>query len=66
MYPGQFPNIKLNLFNVVIVLDLSQTSALKLITGSISGIINRSFPIRFGVVPITETEEGDHCRLDNP
>lgn len=65
MYPGQFPNIKLNLFNVVLVLDLSQTSALKLITGTISSIINRSFPIRFGVVPIMETEEGGHCRLDN-
>lgn len=60
MYPGQFPNIRLNLFNVVLVLDLSQTSALQFITGSISNIINRTFPIRFGLVPITETERGKY------
>jgi len=58
MYPGQFPNIRLNIFNVVLVLDLSQTSALQFITGSISSIISRNFPFRFGVVPIMETEEG--------
>ena len=65
MYPGQFPNVKVNLFNVVLVLDLSQTSALNFITGSVSSIINRNFPFRFGVVPIIETEDGEYYHLDS-
>ena len=47
----------------MLVLDLSQTSALKFITGSVSNIINRGFPFRFGVVPVTENEDGEHCSL---
>ncbi|KAJ7513036.1 glycosyltransferase family 24 protein [Mycena galericulata] len=58
IYPGQFHNIKLNLFNTVLVLDLSQPTSLQTITGSVASIIARSFPFRFGIVPLTETEDG--------
>lgn len=58
MYPGQFPNIKKNLFNVVLAVDLSQSSTLNFIAGAVNNIINRSFPIRFGIMPIVETEDG--------
>ncbi|TCD67335.1 hypothetical protein EIP91_000256 [Steccherinum ochraceum] len=58
MYPGQFPSIKLNLMNIVLAVDLSQTSSLNFIGTAVDNIINRSFPFRFGVVPIVETEEG--------
>jgi hypothetical protein len=64
MYPGQFPNVRHNLFNIVLVVDLSQTSALQFIAGSLSSIVNRGFPFRFGVVPIMENEEGECCRSD--
>jgi hypothetical protein len=64
MYPGQFPNVRHNLFNIVLVVDLSQTSALQFVAGSLSSIINRGFPFRFGVVPITENMEGECCRSD--
>ncbi|KAJ7057937.1 UDP-glucose:glycoprotein glucosyltransferase-domain-containing protein [Mycena amicta] len=57
LYPGQFHNIKLNLFNIVLVLDLSQSSSLNMVA-SVANIINRNFPFRFGVVPLAETEEG--------
>ncbi|KAF7297231.1 hypothetical protein MIND_00956200 [Mycena indigotica] len=57
LYPGQFHSLKLNLFNIVLVLDLSESSTLDMLT-SISNIINRGLPFRFGVVPLTETEDG--------
>ncbi|THG96572.1 hypothetical protein EW026_g5286 [Hermanssonia centrifuga] len=59
MYPGQLPNLKLNIFNVVVVADLSQSSALNFIAGAVSNIIQRNFPFRWGIVPIIETEEGE-------
>lgn len=58
MYPGQFPNIKANLFNTVLALDLSQVSSINFIVGPVSNIIERGLPFRFGVAPIIETEEG--------
>ncbi|EJC97612.1 uncharacterized protein FOMMEDRAFT_171561 [Fomitiporia mediterranea MF3/22] len=58
LYPGQFHNVRQNLINVVLVADLSQMSSLNFIAGPVSNIISRNFPIRFGVVPSAETEEG--------
>ncbi|KIY49922.1 glycosyltransferase family 24 protein [Fistulina hepatica ATCC 64428] len=59
VYPGQFHNIRLNLFNVVLVLDLSDTVALNFMTGPMSNLIERGLPLRFGVVPSTETKAGE-------
>ncbi|KAJ7032380.1 UDP-glucose:glycoprotein glucosyltransferase-domain-containing protein [Mycena alexandri] len=58
MYPGQFHNIKLNLFNVVLILDLSRPASLNMITSAIAGIISRGLPFRFGIVPLPESEDG--------
>jgi UDP-glucose:glycoprotein glucosyltransferase len=58
MYPGAMPSIKANLFNVVLILDLSQMPALNLISGPMQNIISREFPLRFGLVPVAETEDG--------
>jgi len=62
MYPGAMPNARLNLFNVVLVLDLSRIQALNFLVGPMSGIINRNIPIRFGLVPSTESEDGKSTR----
>lgn len=58
MYPGALPAVKANLFNVVLVLDLSQTSSLNFMSGPMSNILNRDLPIRFGVVPQVESADG--------
>ncbi|KAJ7485860.1 glycosyltransferase family 24 protein [Mycena latifolia] len=58
LYPGQFHNIKRNLYNVVLVLDLSQPSSVQTITGAVASIIGRGFPFRFGVVPAAQSEDG--------
>jgi UDP-glucose:glycoprotein glucosyltransferase len=58
MYPGQFHRIKLNLWNIVVAVDLSKTSAINFLGGSVHNIISRNFPFRFGVVPLCETQDG--------
>ncbi|KAF4586958.1 hypothetical protein EYR40_010976 [Pleurotus pulmonarius] len=62
-YPGMFHNIKLNIYNVILVVDLSQPTALSFITGPVSNIIERNFPFRFGIVPILETENGQRMKM---
>ena len=58
MYPGAMPSVRLNLFNIVLILDLSRLQALNLLVGPMSTIINRNIPIRFGLVPGAESEDG--------
>ena len=43
----------------MLVADLSQTATLNFIAGPINNIISRGFPLRFGVVPSVETEDGE-------
>ncbi|KAJ8514563.1 hypothetical protein ONZ45_g7920 [Pleurotus djamor] len=57
-YPGMFHNIRLNLYNIILAVDLSDSTSLEVITGPVSNIIERDFPFRFGIVPIIETENG--------
>ncbi|KDR79892.1 hypothetical protein GALMADRAFT_242006 [Galerina marginata CBS 339.88] len=58
MYTGAMPSIKANLFNIVLIMDLSQTTSLNFIAGPMTNIISRDFPLRFGLVPTAETEDG--------
>lgn len=58
VFPGQFQQVRRNLFNTVLILDLSERTSLAWIVGPITNIIQRGFPFRFGVAPIVETEEG--------
>ncbi|THH06125.1 hypothetical protein EW145_g4303 [Phellinidium pouzarii] len=58
VYPGQMPSVKQNLINVVLITDLSQMASLNFIAGPLNNIISRGVPIRFGVVPGVETEDG--------
>lgn len=58
MYPGQAPTVRRNMYNVVLVLDLARPSSLDFISHTLSMLIDHSYPVRFGIVPIVETEEG--------
>lgn len=58
MYPGQAPTVRRNMYNVVLVLDLARQSSLHFISHTLSMLIDHSYPVRFGIVPIVETEEG--------
>ncbi|KAG6839745.1 hypothetical protein C0991_012004, partial [Blastosporella zonata] len=52
------PSVKYNVFNVILALDLSQSQSLNFIAGSMATLIDRHLPLRFGLVPISETEDG--------
>ncbi|GAA5830729.1 hypothetical protein JCM11251_001055 [Rhodosporidiobolus azoricus] len=55
-YPGSMNLIARNLNNVVFVLDLSQSAALSLLTENVKQFVSRGIPVRFGVVPLVNTE----------
>jgi UDP-glucose:glycoprotein glucosyltransferase len=45
------------MFNIITVLDLTNTNVLGFVAGSVINLINRGYPFRFGLVPIVETED---------
>ena len=57
MHPREFHSIKKNMFNIVTVLDLTNTNILGFVSASVMNLINRGYPFRFGLVPIVETED---------
>jgi UDP-glucose:glycoprotein glucosyltransferase len=57
MHPREFHSIKKNIFNIVTVLDLTNTHNLGFVSASVMNLINRGYPFRFGFVPIIETED---------
>ena len=58
LYPGQFPAVKYNMFNVVLAVDLSQLSSVDFLSVTVQAIINRAMPFHWGVAPLVETEDG--------
>lgn len=62
VYPGQLHTIRLNAWNLVFVLDLALAPSLETIYGSISTMIQRGLPIRFGLVPMFTPGQNDMCR----
>lgn len=56
MHPREFHNIKKNIFNIITVVDLTNTNTLGFVSASIMTLIDRGYPFRFGIVPIVETE----------
>lgn len=56
IHPREFHSIKRNIFNIVTVLDLTNTNALGFVSATIMNLINRGYPFRFGLVPVVETE----------
>ena len=56
MHPREFHSIKKNMFNIITVLDITNTNTLGFISVTLMNLINRGYPFRFGLVPIIETE----------
>ena len=59
VWPGQLPSLRLNLYNVVLVLDLSRPSALGFLANAVHNLVQRGFPVRWGIVPALDG--GDEC-----
>jgi UDP-glucose:glycoprotein glucosyltransferase len=60
MFPGQLPAVKRDLHNVVIPLDLSDAKEIEVVLETLQMFIPRNVPIRFGIVPTTNTESSGY------
>ncbi|PFH48143.1 glycosyltransferase family 24 protein [Amanita thiersii Skay4041] len=58
MYPGSFPAVRRNLFNIILIMDFTKTQSLQFISGTMVNIVDRGLPLRFGLVPSIDTPEG--------
>lgn len=56
MYPGSFPVIRRNLFNIILVLDLEKVESCKFLSDTVHMTVNR-IAIRWGFVPSNIKDE---------
>ncbi|KAK6213063.1 udp-glucose:glycoprotein glucosyltransferase [Colletotrichum tabaci] len=56
VYPGQLPPIKRDIFNLIVPVDFSKIEDLNVVA-QLNSFIQRKLPIRFGLVPLTPTED---------
>jgi len=58
IYPGQIHTIRKNIHHLVLPMDLSDTLDIIMLTEQFQTFIQRMVALRFGIVPMTNTEEG--------
>lgn len=46
----------------MLVLDLSKTPSLEVISGTVSTMVQRTLPVRFGIVPMVDSDD-EICEL---
>ncbi|KAL9079939.1 MAG: hypothetical protein Q9157_001231 [Trypethelium eluteriae] len=56
MFPGQLPQVRRDINNIVVPVDLSNTKDVTLIVENLQGFVKRKVPIRFGIVPSSRTQ----------
>ena len=61
-YPGQLHTVRKNTWNVIMVLDFSLSTTLETVTQQIAHMVQRGIPIRFGVIPMFDSDTNDICR----
>ncbi|KAL9125567.1 MAG: hypothetical protein Q9217_005248, partial [Psora testacea] len=54
-WPGQLPQVRRDIHNVVTPMDLSDGKDIEVITETLQMAVKRKVPIRFGIVPMTAT-----------
>ena len=55
-FPGQLPQVRRDIHNVVIPLELTDPKDIELLVESISIFVKRGVPIRFGIVPTVSSQ----------
>ncbi|KAL9099734.1 MAG: hypothetical protein Q9163_004812 [Psora crenata] len=55
-WPGQLPQVRRDIHNVVMPMDLANAKDIEVIVETLQMVIKRKVPIRFGIVPITATQ----------
>ncbi|KUI71842.1 UDP-glucose:glycoprotein glucosyltransferase [Cytospora mali] len=57
--PGALPQIRRDIFNLVIPVDLSKEEDISLVLQQLQEFIKRKLPVRFGIVPLAFTEASE-------
>ncbi|KAL2045570.1 hypothetical protein N7G274_001998 [Stereocaulon virgatum] len=55
-FPGQLPQVRRDIHNVILPMDLSDVKDVELLVETLQGFVKRKIPIRFGIVPTTNSE----------
>jgi hypothetical protein len=58
-FPGQLPSVRRDINNAIIPLDFSDPKSARLVAETILGIIKRKVPLRWGIVPVFSTNDGE-------
>ncbi|KAF9870433.1 udp-glucose: glycoprotein glucosyltransferase [Colletotrichum karsti] len=56
VYPGQLPPVRRDIFNLIVPVDFSKVDDLSVVA-QLNSFVKRKLPLRFGLVPLTPTEE---------
>lgn len=63
-YPGQMPQVRRNLINVILALDFEKTISHFILAEHITPFISRGLGVRFGTVPIlANNSQGSLCEI---
>lgn len=57
--PGQLPQVRRDIFNLVIPVDLTERNDTKMVISQLQDFVKRKLPIRFGIVPLVSTENSE-------
>ena len=55
MWPGQMPQLRRDIHNVVIPVDLSDIKDIELVAEGMQQFVKRKIPVRFGLVPVVDS-----------
>ncbi|KAI8627484.1 glycosyltransferase family 24 protein [Xylariaceae sp. FL1651] len=58
-YMGQIPQVRKDIFNLIIPVDFSSPDDVSLVVERIQGLVKRLLPVRFGLVPLTPTKKAE-------
>jgi UDP-glucose:glycoprotein glucosyltransferase len=58
-YPGQLRTIRKNIFNILFAMDLSKPKSISSISNAVQDMIQKGYPIRFGLVPTLGSNKED-------
>ncbi|KAI1428978.1 UDP-glucose:glycoprotein glucosyltransferase [Xylaria sp. FL1777] len=58
-YMGQIPQVRRDIFNLVVPVDFSNADDVSLVVERLQGLVKRALPVRFGLVPLTPTKKAE-------
>lgn len=56
---GQIPQVRRDIFNLVVPVDLSSEEDIILVAQRLQGLVRRALPVRFGLVPLTPNKKAE-------